>query len=232
MFRTKIDPNSKEGRAIAARKHGENATRERPSDTASGPIMSSNVYPPGTNGYTNDQNSPTDRLLTEAQARYLIGRIRGHLNDALRALKEFHDLRGWKAIGYQTYAECAAQEFALQRGRAYQLLHAALVQGELEAAGLPTDGLTERQSRAIAQIPKEARAKIVQDNPVATTTAADYSRFAQTHRTPRTEATASLLPTPRPTPTPTDVIPPVIAHAPLTDGHKCPDCGAWHRLPG
>jgi hypothetical protein len=59
---------------------------------------------------------------TKREAQQLTDRIRQSVDNLWLLLTEAHDRRAWKALGYTTWAEYVAAEFAMGRQRSYQIL--------------------------------------------------------------------------------------------------------------
>jgi hypothetical protein len=73
--------------------------------------------------------------MTREEARDCVERIKvglGQVGALLLALKEN---QGWKALGYDSWRDCAAAEFGKSQSRIYQLLDAAKVERNFQHAG-------------------------------------------------------------------------------------------------
>lgn len=81
------------------------------------------------------------------EARQSVDRINAQLNGASVELLRLYEGRGWQALGYTSWSECAAVEFGDSKGRMYQLLNAAFVERELST--MVDNSIPERQLRPL-----------------------------------------------------------------------------------
>lgn len=82
--------------------------------------------------------------MTEAEARAATTEIRQHMEAAWRGLLEIHERKGYRALGYPTFAEYLAGELAVSRSRGYQLLDKARVTAAIaSAAGVETSNMLD-----------------------------------------------------------------------------------------
>ena len=70
-------------------------------------------------------DAPSLRLMTGPEALACVAQIREGLENVRLLLLDLHEREGWRALGYESWRECAAAEFSLTQSRAYQLLDAA-----------------------------------------------------------------------------------------------------------
>lgn len=86
-------------------------------------------------------------ILTAEQARTLTDEIKGTVERTWALLLSAHEQRAWRALGYDSWREYAGVEFGMSQSRAYQLLDAAKVVREIEAAGSTSVEMTEAAAR-------------------------------------------------------------------------------------
>jgi len=74
-------------------------------------------------------------------------------------LLSLYEGEGWRPLGYGSWRECVTSEFEQSQRRVYQLLTAAKIDRQLQLAGFVpgTKPATERQYRALAAAPEDAR---------------------------------------------------------------------------
>lgn len=111
-------------------------------------------------------------MMSEAEARECVARIKANLEDTAERLERLRDLRGWEALGYKTWQECIKHEFQMSRQRAHQLLNLASVDRVLKAlppgpASTVVDAgtLTERHRRELVPLvndPPERMAGVIE----------------------------------------------------------------------
>lgn len=74
-------------------------------------------------------------MMTEAEARACVAAINGHMNSARALLLDLYDRRGWKALGYASWRECAVAEFEQGQSQLYRELQAAQIERHISPAG-------------------------------------------------------------------------------------------------
>jgi hypothetical protein len=76
--------------------------------------------------------------MTQQEARACVGEIHQRFRSARRLLLQLHDRRGWEALGYQSWRECAEEEFPEHASSyLYRELQAAQVDRAFDAAEIP-----------------------------------------------------------------------------------------------
>jgi hypothetical protein len=89
--------------------------------------------------------------MTEPEARACVSAINGHMNSARALLLSLYERRGWVALGYQSWRECATAEFDHAQRTLYQELEAARI--EQRIAPLAQIGtIPERQLRPLSAL--------------------------------------------------------------------------------
>jgi hypothetical protein len=102
-----------------------------------------------------------EQILSTAEARARIARIKDHLQTLWSELWDFHERQGWLALGYTSFKECVEQELGLSERRAYQLLDAARIRAELDTEpGFSIVHATERQLRELKPLSLEQRVEV------------------------------------------------------------------------
>ena len=97
-------------------------------------------------------------LMTEAEARQAVEDIRAGLSGVRDKLLELREREGWRALGYQSWRECAQAEFGFGQSRVYELLNAAKTERNISAMAENQDPIPERQLRPLANLePEEQR---------------------------------------------------------------------------
>ena len=102
---------------------------------------------------------PSKRDMTEPEARRCVIRINEHVQNALDLVLELRDRKGWKALGYPSWIDCAVAEFGKSKSRVYQLVQAAQIQLELHPFSTNVESLPEAHLRPLAALdtPEEKR---------------------------------------------------------------------------
>jgi hypothetical protein len=124
------------------------------------------------------------------EARACLDRVKGHWQNFWFELKDFHDRRGWKGLGYDTFKECIERELGVSEVHFYRLLKAAELRLALADAledstnpGVSLDAMTERHARELAPLPRDAQLEIARRVDFRTTSAAELSGIvARTRR--------------------------------------------------
>ena len=133
----------------------------------------------------------TTEMMTEAEARSKVKRVQRALEDARSDLLDLYERRGWKALGYPSWAACVQQEFGGGRTALYQELDAARTERVLfgaDASAIADAKVPESHLRPLASIaavnPEEARAlwqKVQETAPNGTVTAAHVTEVVDKH---------------------------------------------------
>lgn len=125
--------------------------------------------------------------IDKARASAICDRIRENMTSARDLLVELYEGRGWEALGYKSWRECATAEFGRHEQTLYCQLKAAKVARELKAsaddgvfmtrhknepsdepASPDPDAMSDRQLRALAKAPEGTRAEVLRAASVAT----------------------------------------------------------------
>lgn len=112
--------------------------------------------------------------LTAAEARALVDSINAKACEMGNLLLELKSRDGWRALGYATWSDCLAHEFAFSRKHLYELMRAAPVVERLSPMGYT---LNTSQANALARYPVDLQAPIVQ------ATAARYGKLTESRLT-------------------------------------------------
>jgi len=81
----------------------------------------------------------SEHPLDEARARSLTARIRQSTRELCLLLLEAHQLRAWRALGYESWSAYVDEELGMSRSRSYELLDHARVVRTLQAAAGTTE---------------------------------------------------------------------------------------------
>ena len=93
-------------------------------------------------------------IMGEAEARMLVQKIRDNLNSLADDLWELKNREGWKALGYNSWRDCAMAEFDLSQSRVYQLLtHAQITRNIASDSTMVEKPTSERQTRPLQELP-------------------------------------------------------------------------------
>lgn len=87
--------------------------------------------------------------MNAVEAHDITRRIRATAEQLWQLLAEAHDRRAWHALGYQTWTDYIRTEFAMSRGRSYQLLNQARVISEITSVVSTDVDITEAEARDI-----------------------------------------------------------------------------------
>lgn len=91
-------------------------------------------------------------MMTAAEAEQSIERLRGHLGAVRQEALRFHEGQGWKALGYDSFADCMQDRLGYSKRHSYQLLDAARIENNLSAPWR-TEPIPERHLRPLSAIP-------------------------------------------------------------------------------
>lgn len=96
-------------------------------------------------------------MMTADEARDVVQQINSHLNSARKLLLDLHERRGWEALGYASWRDCATAEFGESQTRVYQLLSAAKIEKEIStiveiSEDSPMGEIPESHLRPLAQL--------------------------------------------------------------------------------
>ena len=110
------------------------------------------------------QNYPINITpMSREEARECINAIRGNLESLRLMLLELHRRRGWEALGYNSWEDCAVEEFGKSRSYVFRLLAAAEVQENLGSSMGSTivdpKDIPVSQLTVLARLPLEQQAE-------------------------------------------------------------------------
>lgn len=101
--------------------------------------------------------------MSAQEARECITAIKGNLESLRLMLLELHSRRGWEALGYNSWEDCAMIEFGKSRSYVFQLLTAAQVEVNLTSNAKSTivdlEDIPVSQLTALAKLPPEQQAE-------------------------------------------------------------------------
>lgn len=90
-------------------------------------------------------------LMSEHEARAAVTQINHHMNSARALLLDLYERRGWQALGYASWRECAAVEFGDSQRHLYRQLEAAQIEQRIDPMG-QIGSIAERQLRPLAAL--------------------------------------------------------------------------------
>jgi hypothetical protein len=90
-------------------------------------------------------------LMTTDEARAAVESINQHMNSARAILLDLYERRGWAALGYTSWRECAVAEFDQAQRTLYQELQAAQIEQRI-APMAQIGTIPERQLRPLAAL--------------------------------------------------------------------------------
>ena len=108
--------------------------------------------------------------MSAMEARECVNAIKGNLESLRLMLLELHRRRGWEALGYNSWEDCAKAEFGKSRAYTFRLLAAAQVEENLASAvestivdldDIPVSHLTELAKLPLAQAVQEIQQPLV-----------------------------------------------------------------------
>lgn len=94
-------------------------------------------------------------LMTEAEARQAVTDIRVGLVSIGDRLLELYEREGWRALGYDSWRECAQAELGFRQSHVYRLLDAARVERNISPIGENALAPNEFQARPLTQLEPE-----------------------------------------------------------------------------
>lgn len=90
--------------------------------------------------------------MTEQEARDCVRQINEKLGSLRALLLDLYQRKGWQALGYGSWRDCAVNEFSYDTSYVYRLLAAAQVEQNLNS---PMGEIPERQLRELAHLEPE-----------------------------------------------------------------------------
>lgn len=104
--------------------------------------------------------------MTEEEARQCADAIKGNLESLRSMLLDLQRRRGWEALGYSSWRECATSEFGQSQAYVYRLVQAAEVEENLVSSQISTivetDSIPINQLSELAKLPPEQQAEGLQ----------------------------------------------------------------------
>ena len=107
----------------------------------------------------------TTTLMTREEAEASCDRISGHLNAARQEIEALDRREGWRALGYESFRECAVARFGHHQSYIYRQLSAARIE---ESMGLPIGEMSESHARALSKIEPDRRQEVLDSAKEAT----------------------------------------------------------------
>lgn len=100
--------------------------------------------------------------LTQAAAHILCKRIRASLDSAGTDLLALQEGKGWKALGYTSWRECATAEFGKSESYLYRQLEAAKTAREISPIGEKIRQLSEGTIRPLTGLAQQDKITVVE----------------------------------------------------------------------
>mgnify|MGYP001572363411 CR=1 FL=1 len=123
--------------------------------------------------------------MTEEEARTQIQRIKSHYQSFWFQLSEFHNRKGWLALGYSSFKACVETELGLSERRAYQLLDAASIRTDLDTEHMfSIDQATEGQLRELKALEPEQRVEVARQIDFASTSVREVREIVNEVKSP------------------------------------------------
>lgn len=120
------------------------------------------------------------------EARLCVDAIRHHMDSARKLLLDLYERRGWEALGYESWRECAAAEFEQGERQLYRQLQAAQIERHL--THVTNTPVPERTLRPLAKVtPMEQPVvwkEAVETAPNGKVTAAHVEQVVERHLDP------------------------------------------------
>ena len=105
-------------------------------------------------------NSPHDiatTMMTAEEARKRVTQINSMVNNIRALVLDFHDREGWKALGYENWAECVQKEFSIGQSHVYRLFEAAKIEARINEnspIGENEPAIPESHLRPLTAVPE------------------------------------------------------------------------------
>jgi hypothetical protein len=97
-------------------------------------------------------------IMSADEARILVNEIRSGIVNVGRKLLELKERDGWRALGYNTWRDCAQMEFGYKQSRVYQLLEAAEIERNISTI-VENQLIPESHLRPLAALEPEQQRK-------------------------------------------------------------------------
>jgi hypothetical protein len=98
--------------------------------------------------------------MSTAEARQCVDEIRTGIVNVRQRLLDLYERRGWEALGYSSWRECAQAEFGHHQSYAYRLLEAAEIQRNISPIGEIEKPIRESQLRPLAPLPPDLQREV------------------------------------------------------------------------
>jgi hypothetical protein len=99
--------------------------------------------------------------MTREEAQACLARIQGTEERFWMLLKQMHDRRGWKALGFETWENFIGKHFAEARATIFRKIKAIGVREGLESAGVNVS-LPDNQALLLSALPEEQRPEAIE----------------------------------------------------------------------
>lgn len=109
-----------------------------------------------------DAESAIVQVMTTEEARQCADQIRRSMSNIGQLLLDFYEREGWRALGYDSWRECAMTEFGYGQSRVYQLLEAARVERNISTIVEMPVAIVEAHLRPLTPLDPPAQREIWQ----------------------------------------------------------------------
>jgi hypothetical protein len=134
-------------------------------------------------------------MMSAAEARSCVDGIKGHIESARKLLLDLYEREGWKALGYESWRECAVAEFGESKSQLYRELEAAKIERNISPIG-EIGSIRESHLRPLGKLEPDQQRKAweeaVETAPNGKVTAAHVQEVVEKRSPPVQEEIPSL----------------------------------------
>ncbi len=95
-------------------------------------------------------------MMTAEEARKRVNAINSGMNNLRAQIVDFHDRKGWAALGYENWADCVQKEFSIGQSHVYRLFEAAKIEERInENSPIGEKSIPESQLRPLAAVAED-----------------------------------------------------------------------------
>lgn len=117
-------------------------------------------------------SAPTETLMDASTARDLVKQIKRGVSTAGEMLLRLKRQKGWQALGYSSWLDCAKSEFDFSRSHLFELTAKAEIEEEIAPKSDTSDSekvrLTSQQHRALSVVEEGKRKEVFEKAKAAT----------------------------------------------------------------
>jgi hypothetical protein len=134
-------------------------------------------------------------MMSAAEAHSCVDGIKGHIESARKLLLDLYEREGWKALGYESWRECAVAEFGESKSQLYRELEAAKIERNISPIG-EIGSIRESHLRPLGKLEPDQQRKAweeaVETAPNGKVTAAHVQEVVEKRSPPVQEEIPSL----------------------------------------